>query len=78
MWAARPTTDPQGPPPATPDPADPLAGYRKLASVRGASDYVNLRFSPSVTTDRVVIWFTALPASEDGYRGGVVEASVLS
>ncbi len=78
VWAARPTTDPQGPPPATPDPADPLAGYRKLGSVRGASDLVSLRFAPPVTTDRVLIWFTALPASSDGYRGGVVEASVLS
>jgi hypothetical protein len=78
VWAARPTTDPKGAPPPTPDPADPLAGYRKLASVRGASDLVRLRFSPPVTTDRVLIWFTALPASSDGYRGGVVEASVLS
>ncbi|MCZ3387978.1 MAG: hypothetical protein LH645_02385 [Actinomycetia bacterium] len=78
VWAARPTTDPKGPPPATPDPADPLAGYRKLASVRGASDLVSLRFAPPVTTDRVLIWFTALPPSSDGYRGGVVEASVLS
>ncbi len=78
VWAARPTTDPQGQPPATPDASDPLAGYRKLASVRGASDLVSLRFSPPVTTDRVLIWFTALPASEDGYRGGIVEVSVLS
>jgi putative peptidoglycan lipid II flippase len=78
VLAARPTTDPKGPPPAVPDPADPLAGYRKLASVRGASDLVSLRFSPPVNTDAVLIWFTALPAAEDGYRGGVVEASVLS
>lgn len=78
VWAAQPTTDPKGPPPATPDPEDPLDGYRKLASVRGASDLVSLRFSPPVTTDRVLIWFTALPAADDGYRGGVVEASVLS
>jgi hypothetical protein len=78
VWVARPRTDPKGPPPATPDPADPLVGYRKLAGVRGASDLVSLRFSPGVTTDRVLIWFTALPASEDGYRGGVVEAQVLS
>ncbi len=78
VWVARPTTDPKGAPPAVPDPADPLAGYRKLASVRGASDLVSLRFAPPVDTDRVLIWFTALPAAEDGYRGGVVEASVLS
>jgi hypothetical protein len=30
-----------------------------------------------VVTDRVMLWFTALPASDDGYRGGVVEAQVL-
>ena len=78
VWVARPRTDPRGSPPATPDPADPLAGYRKLAGVRGASDLVSWRWSPGVTTDRVLIWFTALPPSEDGYRGGVVEAQVLS
>lgn len=78
VWAARPATDPKGAPPATPDPTDPLSGYRKLASVRGASDLVSLRFSPPVTTDRVLIWFTALPASDDGYQGGVIEAQVLS
>jgi hypothetical protein len=77
VWVARPRTDPQGPPPPTPDPADPLAGYRRLAGVRGASDLVSLRFSPGVVTDRVMLWFTALPASDDGYRGGVVEAQVL-
>ena len=48
------------------------------AVVRGASDLVTLRFSPAVTTDRVLIWFTALPASEDGYQGGVVEATLFS
>lgn len=78
VWVARPATDPKGAPPATPDPADPLAGYHKLASVRGASDLVSHRFSPPVTTNRVLIWFTALPASADGYSGGIVEASVLS
>jgi hypothetical protein len=77
VWAARPRTDPQGPPPRTPDPDDPLAGYRKLASVRGASDLVTLRFSPSVTTNEVLVWFTALPPSDDGYQAGVVEATVL-
>jgi hypothetical protein len=77
IWAARPRTDPQGPPPADPDPDDPLAGYRKLASVRGASDLVTLRFSPAVTTDEVLVWFTALPPSDDGYQAGVAEAVVL-
>lgn len=78
VWAARLATDPRGSPQPTADPADPLAGYRKLASVRGASDLVSLRFSPPVATDRVLIWFTALPASGDGYQGGVAEAAVLS
>jgi putative peptidoglycan lipid II flippase len=77
VWAARPRTDPKGPPPSPPDPEDPLAGYRKLASVRGASDLVTLRFSPSVTTNEVLIWFTALPASDEGYQAGVAEATVL-
>jgi hypothetical protein len=78
VWVARPRTDPQGAPPRTPDPERPLAGYRKLASVRGASDLVSLRFSPAVATNRVLIWFTALPPSGDGYQGGVAEATVLS
>ncbi len=78
VWVARPRTDPRGAPPKTPDPADPLVGYRKLASVRGASDLVSLRFSPAVTTNRVLIWFTALPPAGDGYRGGVADVTVLS
>ncbi len=78
VWVARPRTDPKGSPPKTPDPANPLLGYRKLASVRGASDLVSLRFSPAVTTNRVLIWFTALPPAGDGYRGGVADVTVLS
>jgi hypothetical protein len=78
VWAARTATDPRGTPPETPDPADPLAGYRKLGAFRGASDLVTLRFSPSVTTDQVVIWLKALPPSEGGFRGGVVEATLSS
>ena len=77
IWAARPATDPRGGPPDTPDPDDPLAGYRRLASVRGASDLVTLRFSPPINTDEVVIWFKALPAAGDGYQGGVVEATLF-
>lgn len=78
VWVARPRTDPRGSPPRTPDPEQPLAGYRRLASVRGASDLVTLRFSPAVPTNRVLIWFTALPPAGDGYQGGVAEATVLS
>lgn len=78
VWVARPRTDPRGAPPPTPDPERPLLGYRKLASVRGASDQVTLRFSPAVPTNRVLIWFTALPPAGDGYQGGVAEATVLS
>ncbi|MGB2839568.1 MAG: protein kinase family protein [Actinomycetes bacterium] len=78
VWVARPRTDPKGAPPKQPDPEQPLAGYRKLASVRGASDLVSLRFSPAVMTNRVLIWFTALPPAGDGYQGGVAEVEVLS
>lgn len=78
VWVARPRTDPKGSPPKNPDPEQPLAGYRKLASVRGASDLVSLRFSPAVTTNRVLIWFTALPPAGDGYQGGVADVAVLS
>ena len=78
VWVARPRTDPKGAPPKVPDPAAPLAGYRKLASVKGASDLVTYRFSPSVTTNRVLIWFTALPPSGDGFQGGVADVAVLS
>jgi serine/threonine protein kinase len=78
VWAARTPTDPRGTPPDTPDPADPLAGYRRLGAFRGASDLVTLRFSPSVTTDQVVIWFKALPPSAGGFQGGVVEATLSS
>jgi hypothetical protein len=78
IWAARTETDPQGAPPRRPDPDDPLEGYRRLAVVRGASDLVTLRFSPAVTSDQVLIWFTALPASGGGFQGGVVEATLFS
>jgi putative peptidoglycan lipid II flippase len=78
VWAARPETDPKGAPPKVPPADDPLQGYHKLASVRGASDLVTLRFSPAVTTNRIVVWFTALPAVSDGYRVGVVEATLFS
>lgn len=76
VWAARPETDPRGTPPKNPDPDHPLAGYKQLGDLRGASDLVTLRFSPPVTTDQILIWFTALPASGDGFQGGVVEASL--
>lgn len=78
IWAARTETDPQGAPPRRPDPDDPLEGYRRLAVVLGASDLVTLRFSPAVTSDQVLIWFTALPASGGGFQGGVVEATLFS
>lgn len=78
IWAARTETDPRGAPPKRPDPDDPLQGYRRLAVVRGASDLVTLRFSPAVTSDQVLIWFTALPPSGDGFQGGVVEARLFS
>ncbi|HEX5017311.1 MAG TPA: protein kinase family protein [Actinomycetes bacterium] len=77
VWAARPSTDPKGSPPKKPDPDDPLEGYMRLARVRGASDLATWRFSPAVTTDRVVIWLKALPPSTDGYQGGVVEATLF-
>ena len=47
VWAARRPPTRKGHHQDT-DPEDPLAGYRKLASVRGASDLVTLRFSPPV------------------------------
>ena len=77
VWAARSATDPRGGPPETPDPEDPLAGYRRLAGVRGASDLITWRFAPAVSTDRIVIWLKALPPSADGYQGGVVEATLI-
>jgi hypothetical protein len=76
VWAARLPTDPRGSPPATPDPADPRAGYQRLAGFPGASDLVTLRFAPAVTTDEIVIWLKALPPAADGYQGGVVEATL--
>lgn len=77
IWVARAETDPRGAPPARPDPEDPLAGYRQVAGAQGASDLVTFRFRP-VTSDEVLIWFTAVPASGDGFQGGVVEAAVFS
>jgi hypothetical protein len=56
----------------------PLAGYQKLASVRGAGDQATWRFAPAVDTRSVVIWLTALPTSEPGYRGGIAEVLLLS
>ena len=76
VWAARAETDPRGGPPATPDPDDPLAGYQRLGGFPGSSDLVTLRFAPAVTTDEVIIWFKALPASGDGFQGGVVEVTL--
>jgi len=77
VWAARSATDPQGGPPETPDPDDPLAGYKRLAGVRGASDLITWRFAPAVSTDQVLIWLKALPPSADGYQGGVAEATLF-
>jgi len=78
VWAARTATDPRGSPPDTPDSEDPLAGYQRLGGFPGASDLVTLRFSPSITTDQVIIWLKALPPSEGGFQGGVVEATLSS
>jgi hypothetical protein len=78
VWAARSSTDPRGTAPSSPDPDNPLAGYKRLGAFRGASDVVTLRFSPGLTTDRVLIWFNAVPASADGYQGGVAEATLYS
>ena len=65
--------------PATaPTPNDPLAGYRKLASVSGAGDQVTWQFAPAVQTRSIVVWLTALPADETGYRGGIAEVLLLS
>jgi hypothetical protein len=78
VWAARTATDPRGTPPDRPDPSHPRAGYKRLGAFHGASDLVTLRFSPAVTTDQVVIWLKALPSSEGGFQGGVVEATLTS
>jgi hypothetical protein len=56
----------------------PLAGYKKLASVRGAGDQATWRFAPAVETESIVIWLTALPTSESGYRGGIAKVQLLS
>jgi hypothetical protein len=77
IFAARADTDPGGGPPPTPDPENPLKGYREVAGAQGASDLVTFRFR-AVTSDEVLIWFTALPASGDGFQGGVVEAALFS
>lgn len=72
IWAKRPRGGGQG------NPDSPLVGYKKLASVPGAGDQVTLRFAPSVETRSVVIWLTALPASDSGYRGGIAEVVLLT
>jgi putative peptidoglycan lipid II flippase len=57
---------------------NPLAGYRTLASVRGAGDELTLRFAPAVRTRAIVVWLTALPADGTGYRGVIAEVTLLS
>lgn len=63
---------------ATPTAEDPLAGYEKLARVRGAGDELTLRFAPAVQTSTVVVWLTAVPSEDTGYRGGVAEVRLVS
>ena len=71
IWAQRDAT-------AEPTPTQPLAGFRRMASVRGAGDQVTLKFAPPVPTGTVLVWLTALPADGDGYRGGVTDVQLLS
>jgi hypothetical protein len=53
-----------------------LKDYRLAAEVLGAGDRLTLRFDPPKTADTVLIWLTGLPATADGYQGGIAEAVV--
>lgn len=53
-----------------------LKDYRLAAEVLGAGDRLTLRFAPPKTADTVLIWLTGLPATADGYQGGISEAVV--
>ena len=55
---------------------DQVSGYRLAAEVLGAGDRLTLRFSPAKTADTVLIWLTGLPATADGYQGGVADVVI--
>jgi len=71
FWAQRAVSQ-------SPSATDPLAGYSRLASVRGAGDQLTWRFATPVQTRALLVWLTALPADGSGYRGGIAEVQLLS
>lgn len=54
-----------------------IAGLQRVARESGAGGEVPVSFDP-VTTRYVVLWLTALPAADGGYRGSVAEIVVRS
>ncbi len=57
-----------------PDPAL----WSSVATVDGAGEQIEIRSPRPVTGRYVLVWFTKLPASGSGYRGGLKEATFRS
>jgi len=57
-----------------PDPAL----WSSMATVEGAGELIEIRSPRPVTGRYVLVWFTKLPASEGGFRGGLKEVTFRS
>ena len=57
-----------------PDPAL----WSSVATVEGAGEQIEIRSPRPVTGRYVLVWFTKLPASGSGYRGGLKEVTLRS
>ena len=55
-----------------------LDDYTKVATVSDAGATATLRPSAPVSARYLLIWLTALPPADGGYRGGIAEVSVRS
>ncbi len=58
------------------DPPENTEGLRSVATASGASGEVVLRPDEPVTTQYLVVWLTALPPADGGYRGAIAEITV--
>ena len=57
--------------------ADP-ALWSSVATIEGAGEQIEIRSPRPVTGRYVLVWFTKLPPSGSGYRGGLKEATFRS
>lgn len=58
------------------DPPGDAAGWNVVSSATDAGEEVTFEPDEPVTTRYLLVWFTKLPPSEGGFRGGISEVSV--